>query len=100
MKFLTKYNQILQTINAIIKIKNIKIVWLWPNIELDLILFLNNLEIRENVIHITFLFLKTFHLKITFSPFVIMLVVFILRYKRELISFNSVVISRFQIKIE
>ena len=32
-KFNETYNQILQTINAIIKIKNIKIVWLWPNID-------------------------------------------------------------------
>ncbi len=32
-KFNETYNQILQTINAVLKLKDIKVVWLWPNID-------------------------------------------------------------------
>lgn len=48
-KFNETYNQILQTINAILKLKDIKVVWLWPNIDAGSDIISKQLRIlREN----------------------------------------------------
>ena len=48
-KFNETYNQILQTINAVLKLKNIKVVWLWPNIDAGSDIISKQLRIlREN----------------------------------------------------
>ena len=48
-KFNETYNQILQTINAVLKLKDIKVVWLWPNIDAGSDIISKQLRIlREN----------------------------------------------------
>ena len=60
-KFNETYSQILQTINAMIKIKNIKIVWLWPNIDAGSDIISKQLRIlRENKKNSNISFFKNF----------------------------------------
>lgn len=60
-KFSETYNQILQTINAIIKLKDIKIVWLWPNIDAGSDIISKQLRIlRENKLISNISFFKNF----------------------------------------
>ncbi len=60
-KFNQTYNQISQTIDAIIKIKDIKIVWLWPNIDAGSDIISKQLRIlRENKLMTNISFFKNF----------------------------------------
>ena len=60
-KFSQTYNQISQTIDAIIKIKDIKIVWLWPNIDAGSDVISKQLRIlRENKLMTNISFFKNF----------------------------------------
>ena len=60
-KFTQTYKQIRQTIDAIIKIKNIKIVWLWPNIDAGSDTISKQLRVlRENKLMTNISFFKNF----------------------------------------
>jgi UDP-hydrolysing UDP-N-acetyl-D-glucosamine 2-epimerase len=60
-KFNQTYNQIRQTIDAIIKIKDIKIVWLWPNIDAGSDIISKQIRIlRENKSMTNISFFKNF----------------------------------------
>ena len=60
-KFNETYNQIKQTINAIIRVKNINIVWLWPNIDAGSDIISKELRlIRENKLIHNISFFKNF----------------------------------------
>ena len=60
-KFNETYSQILQTINAILKLKDIKIVWLWPNIDAGSDIISKQLRIlRENKLASNISFFKNF----------------------------------------
>ena len=60
-KFTQTYNQIRQTIDAIIKIRNIKIIWLWPNIDAGSDIISKQLRvIRENKLMTNISFFKNF----------------------------------------
>lgn len=60
-KFSETYNQIKQTINAIIKVKNLNIVWLWPNIDAGSDIISKELrKIRENDLIHNISFFKNF----------------------------------------
>ena len=60
-KFHQTYNQIQQTIDAVIKIKNMKIVWLWPNIDAGSDIISKQLRIlRENQLVNNISFFKNF----------------------------------------
>ncbi len=60
-KFNETFNQIRQTIDAIIKIKNMKIVWLWPNIDAGSDIISKQLRIlRENKLVSNISFFKNF----------------------------------------
>ncbi len=60
-KFTETYSQIRQTIDAIIKIKDIKIVWLWPNIDAGSDIISKQLRvIRENKLMTNISFFKNF----------------------------------------
>ena len=60
-KFNETYNQIQQTINAIIRVKNINIVWLWPNIDAGSDIISKELRlIRENKLIHNISFFKNF----------------------------------------
>ncbi len=55
------YNQILQTINAVLKLKDIKVVWLWPNIDAGSDIISKQLRIlRENKLMTNISFFKNF----------------------------------------
>ena len=60
-KFTQTYKQIRETIDAIIKIKGIKIVWLWPNIDAGSDIISKQLRvIRENKLMTNISFFKNF----------------------------------------
>jgi UDP-hydrolysing UDP-N-acetyl-D-glucosamine 2-epimerase len=60
-KFNETYNQILQTIKAILKLKDIKIVWLWPNIDAGSDIISKQIRIlRENKLVRNISFFKNF----------------------------------------
>ncbi len=60
-KFTQTYKQIRQTIDAIIKIKNIKVVWLWPNIDAGSDTISKQLRVlRENKLMTNISFFKNF----------------------------------------
>ena len=60
-KFYETLNQIRQTINPIIRIKNIKIVWLWPNIDAGSDIISKQLRmLRENKLVSNISFFKNF----------------------------------------
>jgi UDP-hydrolysing UDP-N-acetyl-D-glucosamine 2-epimerase len=60
-KFNEIYSQILQTIHAILKLKDIKIVWLWPNIDAGSDIISKQLRIlRENKLIKNISFFKNF----------------------------------------
>ena len=60
-KFNETYNQIRQTIDAVIKIKDIKIVWLWPNIDAGSDIISKQLRvIRESKLMTNISFFKNF----------------------------------------
>ena len=60
-KFSNTYNQIRETIDAIIKIKEIKVVWLWPNIDAGSDIISKQLRIlRENKLMNNISFYKNF----------------------------------------
>lgn len=60
-KFNETYTQIMQTINAIIKVKDVKIVWLWPNIDAGSDIISKQLRIiRENKLVRNISFFKNF----------------------------------------
>ena len=67
-KFNETYNQIRQTIDAIVNIKNIKVAWLWPNIDAGSDIISNQLRIiREKNLMTNVSFLKILLLKIILS---------------------------------
>ena len=60
-KFNETYNQIRQTIDAIVNIKNIKVAWLWPNIDAGSDIISNQLRIiREKNLMTNVSFFKNF----------------------------------------
>tara|TARA_Y100000816_G_C26104008_1_gene586017 strand:+ start:2614 stop:3783 length:1170 start_codon:yes stop_codon:yes gene_type:complete len=60
-KFNKTHNQIRQTIEAIVKLKNIKVVWLWPNIDAGSDIISNQLRIiREKKLMTNISFFKNF----------------------------------------
>ena len=60
-KFDETYNQIRKTIDAIIRIKDIKVVWLWPNIDAGSDIISNQLRIiREKKLMTNISFFKNF----------------------------------------
>tara|TARA_B100000989_G_scaffold145077_1_gene108127 strand:- start:49924 stop:51093 length:1170 start_codon:yes stop_codon:yes gene_type:complete len=60
-KFNETHSQIMHTINAIVKVKNLKIVWLWPNIDAGSDIISKQLRIiRENKLVRNISFFKNF----------------------------------------
>ena len=48
-KFNETYAQIMETINAIVRVKNTKIVWLWPNIDAGSDIISKQLRLIEKI---------------------------------------------------